>query len=57
MENQVVFILMPLFMGIAGYHLFQYIKNGRTKIGKAENYIFYAVIGILVVWGIARNLI
>ena len=55
--NQVVFILMPLFIFAAGYHLFQYIKFGKAKIGKAENIICYVIIGILAVWGIVRNLI
>lgn len=56
-RNQLVFILMPVFIAAICYHVFQYVKYGRAKIGKAENVICYVIIGILVVWGIVRNFI
>lgn len=57
LENQVVFILMPVFLITICYHIFQYVKYGKAKIGKVENYLCYVLIGILAIWGVARNLV
>lgn len=55
LANRVIFILMPLFAVLIGYHMVQYIKYGKTNISKKENYMFYVLIAILVIWGICRN--
>ncbi len=55
LENQFVFVLMPVMAVAAAWHTVQYIKNGRAEMKKFESAACYCVIALAVVWGVVRN--
>jgi hypothetical protein len=55
--NQALFVLLPFFIALICRIIYVYIKKGTADPGKVFNCITYVVIGILLVFGILRNLI
>lgn len=55
-HNCVVFCLLPVFLIEGIYRAYRYIRYGDKKLSKAENIGVYVVIGILIVFGIVRNI-
>ncbi len=56
-QNAVLFCMMPLLILLFAVHLIRYVKTGSRIAGKAENAIAAVLAGILIVWGVVRNLI
>lgn len=56
LENQFLFLLLPLFGLAACFHAVQYIRSGTVKRFRGENALAYFLIGMLILWGIFRNL-
>lgn len=54
--NFVLFWLTPLFVYLIGDYLFRYIKTGTFKLLKWQSILTYIIIGILVIFGIIRNI-
>lgn len=55
-SNCVVFCMLPIALVMALYHGYRYVRYGSAKLNKAETIGLYVAIGILVVFGIVRNL-
>ncbi|MCQ2484835.1 MAG: DUF2752 domain-containing protein [Clostridia bacterium] len=55
--NPVVLAMSPMIVCIIIRDTVQWIKNGRTKSSKIENYILYVMFAVLVIFGIVRNII
>ena len=55
-SNCVIFCLLPFF-GV-GYcrHVYRYIRFDKKGLSKTEDILCYIVIGILLVFGIVRNI-
>lgn len=53
--NEAVFCLLPLLAFVIGRSVYLYIRYDRRQ-DKVINVICYVIIGVLVVWGIARNI-
>lgn len=55
--NPVVLAMSPMIVYIIVKDTVQWIKYGRTKSSKIENYIECAMVAALVIFGIVRNII
>lgn len=55
-SNCVIFCLLPIAAAEAVYHAYRYIRYGSAKLNKAEMIGVYIVIGILIAFGVARNI-
>lgn len=53
--NEAVFCLLPIFAITAGRMCYLYIRYDRRQ-DKLCNILCYTMIGVLVVWGVARNI-
>ena len=55
-SNCAVFCLLPVFLGFLAYHMYRYIRYGDRQLKRWENIVCYVCIGLLVVFGVVRNL-
>lgn len=55
-SNCVLFCLLPIALIELIYHGYRYIRYGSGKLNKVETIGVYVVIGILIVFGVARNI-
>lgn len=55
--NQVLFFLMPVLGIIFLIDTVGYVNTGRWSAGRIQNYIFYASIIAMVVFGVLRNIL
>lgn len=55
--NKLIFLLIPLFFFWFIKWSADYVKKGRITHGKIEKLIIILVVGVLIVFGIVRNLI
>ena len=55
-DNQVAFVLFPVFILATGYHVGGFIRYGRFYYSKVENIACYIIIAILLGWCVVRNL-
>ena len=54
--NQLLFILMPVFIFYLVDYIYKSIKNKKTLLYKTPNYIWYIIVALLVIFGIIRNI-
>lgn len=54
--NFIIFWLSPLFLYIMGDYLLRYIRTGTFKVLKWQSILLYIMIGVLVLFGIVRNI-
>lgn len=54
--NQVLFIISPFILYILGKMLYGYLRYGRLTLKKFDTILTYVLIGMLVIFGIVRNL-
>lgn len=55
-SNCVVFCMLPIALIMALYHAYRYLRCGSAPLSKAEHILLYTAIGILIVFGIVRNI-
>ena len=57
MYNQLLFIMLPFFILYGFYELYLYIVDKKdTILVKIPKYYSYILLGIVLTWGIIRNL-
>ncbi len=54
--NQVLFLLMPVFLLLSISLLIQYIRRGNSKPSQRQRQVLIAINVILVIYGVIRNL-
>ena len=55
-SNCVLFCLLPIAVFEAVFHGCRYIRYGNGRLCRAENIALYVLIGVLIAFGIARNI-
>ncbi len=55
--NKALFLTLPILIYLLFYESVKYIKTGDKNIGKFTKIILWAEIGILLLFGIVRNII
>lgn len=55
-SNPVLFCALPVFSALFIYHIYKYLRFGKKGLSKWENILLYIFIGILVVFGVLRNI-
>ena len=55
-KNQVLFVISPLILYLLGKMLYGYIRYGRLTLKKFDTVLTFVLIGILLVFGVVRNL-
>ena len=55
-SNCVVFCLLPIAVIGVIFHGYRYIRYGNGSLYKAEKIALYILIGVLIAFGIARNI-
>ena len=55
--NRAVFLTLPVILSFLLYEEIKYIKSGNRKFSKASRIFFITEAALLIVFGIARNLI
>lgn len=55
-SNCAVFCMLPIGLAIWIAHAYRYIRYGETKYTRFENIVLCTMIGLLVIFGIARNI-
>ena len=55
--NAVLFCMLPLLALLLGFWLYRYIRFGARRSTKAAEVTELALVGVLVVWGVVRNVI
>ncbi len=53
--NRLMFVLLPFFVYYTIKGCCDYVRYGTIIMKKADNIIFYAVIAIMIIFGIVRN--
>ena len=56
-DNAVLFCMLPFLLLLLGYWLYRYIRHGTQKANKAIEIPCWVFVGILLTWGVVRNLI
>lgn len=56
-SNQALFLLAPVMGIVFLKYLVDYIRNGTWKLNQTQTYILYVCIAVLVIFGIARNVL
>lgn len=56
-SNPAVFIIAPFLLALISYHTYAYIRYGNAKYRRGETVILYVVAGLLVIYGVGRNLL
>jgi len=54
--NRAVFCMLPFLAFVIGRLIYLYIRYDRRQ-DKATNIMCYVMIGVLVVWGVIRNIV
>lgn len=55
-SNCVLFVMLPIFGAFGAVHAYRYVRYNEHGLKKWENTLCYVCIGILLVFGAARNL-
>ena len=55
-KNQVLFVISPFILYLLGKMLYGYIRYGRLTLKKFDTVLTFVLIGILLVFGVVRNL-
>ncbi len=55
-NNRCIFLLLPVFTILLVFNMLCYIKTGKAKPGRFQQFIFIFIIIILVIFGILRNI-
>lgn len=55
-SNCVLFCLLPIALIAVGYHAYRYVRYGSGRLRRAETVGVYIIIGVLVIFGVIRNL-
>ena len=54
--NAVLLCMLPLLAALLAVSVIRYIRTGSRKLTRPENGIMWAMIVILLAWGVVRNL-
>ncbi len=54
--NPLLLSALPLLLGLGGWHIVRYVKDGPGKTPKWEERTWLALAAIFVVYGVLRNL-
>ena len=55
--NAVLFCLLPVLLGLFGLWIYQYVRWGGDRSGRVSRALTWALVVILLLWGVVRNLI
>ncbi len=55
--NAVLLCLTPVLLVFLGFRIYRLIRYGKNTGGKASAVLSWTIIGVLLAWGIVRNLI
>ena len=55
--NGMLFFLSPVLCYILGDYMFRYIRTGHWKVLRWQTVVIYIMIGLLVIFGITRNIV
>lgn len=55
--NAALLIMLPVLLYLLGAGVYRFIRFGTKRLTKAETAIEWALVGLLVVWGVVRNVI
>ena len=55
-HNAVLFCMLPFLLLLAGNMISRYVRTGKSGMTGAENILSWTLVGILLVWGVARNI-
>lgn len=55
-SNCVVFCLLPIALSVGIFHTYRFVRCGEKKLNKAEQIGIWIVAGMLIVFGVVRNL-
>lgn len=56
-SNAVLFCMLPFLAILLAYWQYRYIRYGTAKSNKAIEIVCWIFVGVLLVWGVVRNLI
>ncbi len=56
-SNAVLFCMLPFLLLLLGYWLYRYIRFGALRNNRAVEIVCWVFVGILLIWGIVRNII
>ena len=54
--NAAIFLLLPPGLFMAGWMAVRYVRTGSTRLTRVQACVFYVMIGVLLVFGVLRNL-
>lgn len=55
--NQAVFLLLPVMGAVFIPYIYGYIQNGKWKMNRLQTGVLFICIGLLVLFGIVRNIL
>ena len=55
-ENAAIFLLLPPGLFMAVWMAVRYVRTGSTRLTRVQACVFYVMIGVLLVFGVLRNL-
>ena len=55
-SHPMLFVLLPLLIVVCGINLVRYVLTGEKKLKRAENFILYICIGLLLGFSVCRNI-
>ena len=56
-DNAVLFCLLPVLLFLLIYWIVRYIRIGKSVLPKPIQVLCWVLVGILIAWGVVRNLI
>ena len=55
--NAVLFCMLPVLLGLFVYWIYRYIRYGERKNGPVAEGLVWALVILLLLWGLVRNII
>lgn len=55
--NAVLFCLLPVLLGLGALYVIRYVRLGTKRAGKTGEAIVWTLVGVLLSWGVVRNLV
>ena len=55
--NPVLLLLLPILAALLVRQAVQYVKSGRPSLSQRESALVWGMVAVLLLWGVARNLL
>lgn len=55
--NAVLFCMLPVLLGLIVLHAVRYVRLGTKRAGKIGEAVEWTLVGVLLIWGVVRNII